>query len=472
MRTAVALSVLFLFWTALPLALSTAEEPADCSPSSKWEKTARSIQSTQRLISFLQKMAVDCPGNLLIVDTLGKLLLKQNRPEAAVNALRSGLLRTPGLTGTLLRAAETQIAVKNYQQALRLYRVARVIDPAHPRIRALFRDLDGFLPLSSLKKEQDEPMLKVFFEGRKARERLSKSPDDKLARRSLATFLLAQARVLVEVGETEEAEKLIRQSIQQDPKYRAAREAMVERILEGGDYHFRGEDYSGALQRYRKALQWLPDSIAAHIRIAQALQEIPERRQDSLPVYLRARVLLKSQPDRGSEKNRAEWSLAVEEGITYVDTRNPLFRKRAARRELAQAEQSTKQGRLKEAIEAFHRALNWTPKDAGIHYSLADTLRYVETEWRDAILHYSQAIRLSREIPPPGSNPEKIKFLIRHAERERARLEKSHTGTLAYIRAKFFLAMEKRRTETILFIIVFGSVLVFLWRSKTNNAKE
>jgi hypothetical protein len=43
---------------------------------------------------------------------------------------------------------------------------------------------------------------------------------------------------------------------------------------------------------------------------------------------------------------------------------------------------------------------------------------------------------------------------------------------MAFIRTKFFLAMEKRRFELILFIVVFGSVLFFLWRSSSVGGED
>lgn len=51
-------------------------------------------------------------------------------------------------------------------------------------------------------------------------------------------------------------------------------------------------------------------------------------------------------------------------------------------------------------------------------------------------------------------DPAVVKSRIRHAEKERARREKSHTETLAYIRTKLFFAVEERA----LFIIVLGAV--------------
>ncbi|MBI2880242.1 MAG: tetratricopeptide repeat protein [Candidatus Tectomicrobia bacterium] len=472
MRAALVLFVLSLSLAGTPSILPAADEPLECGPPSKWEDLPRRIRSPQKLISSLQQAAAGCPGHLAIVDVLGRVLLEHNRPEAAAHALQSGLARTPGLTEALLSAAEAEAAVKNYGRAFRFYGVARAIDPAHSRVRALFRDLEDFLPLSRLKDGMEESMLKVFFEGRRARERLRRNPQDKMAKRAYATFLLTQARALAEAGQSEEGLRFIRRAIQQDPDNQEAREVMVDRILEGGDYHFRGEDYPEALKRYRQTLQWIPNSIEAHIRIAGALQRMPGRREESLATYKRVRELLKSDPEQGSQEKRAGWSRDIQEGLTRVDPQNAVYRRRAARQELNQAERATKQGRLREAIEAHRRALEWTPDDGEIHYSLADTLRYVEDGWRSAIAHYSLAIRHLQENPPAGVAPAEVKTLIRRAERERARLEKSYTGTLAYIRAKFYAAVQERRLEALLFLVVFGSVLVFLWRSKTSDADE
>ncbi|MFQ5911837.1 MAG: tetratricopeptide repeat protein [Nitrospinota bacterium] len=472
MRTVIALSVVFMLGTGSPIVLSAADEPVDCGPATKWKEIARRIESPERLVSYLQKAVVECPGNLLIVGSLGQSLLKQNRPEAAANALRSGLLRSPGLIDSLLSAAEAEVTLKNYQQALGILSVVRAIHPEHPLIRATFKDLNQFRPLFSLWDKQEESILKVFFEGRKAKERLQKNPDDVSAKRTFVTYLLTQARARVESGRAEDAERLIRRAIQLDPENRAAREAMVERFLEGGDYHFRGEQYAEALKRYREAIRWLADSVPAQIRIAQTLQAMPGKQEESLTAYLRARELLKSQSDQFSEQEREEHSLAIEEGFAYVDRRNPVYRKRAAREEVARAQQATTQKSLKEALEAYQRALQWTPNDPRIHDLLADTLRHVENGWKDAIRHYGLAIRYYKESPPADLDPEEIKARIRHAERKRARLEKSHTGTLAYIREKFFLAVQERWLETILFLVVFGSVLLFLWRSKDAGVKD
>ena len=69
-------------------------------------------------------------------------------------------------------------------------------------------------------------------------------------------------------------------------------------------------------------------------------------------------------------------------------------------------------------------------------------------------------------------DPAVVKSRIRHAEKERARREKSHTETLAYIRTKLFSAVEERALETALFIIVLRAVFVSLWNSKTADVKH
>ncbi len=472
MRILAALCLLVAFLGASLPAAPSAEEAPDCRSASRWEAAARRLKSDAKLVSLLGKAAVECPGNLPIASVLGKLLLERNHPEAAAGALRAGLARTPGLIETLLRAAEAEAVLKNHRQAFLLLSVARAIGPNHPHVRAFFEDLRNFLPLSVRREESDDPMLRVFFEGRRARERLRKNPRDQEAQRRLAGYLLAQARALVETGKTERAEALIGRVLRRTPRYRPAREAMVERIIEGGNYHFRGENYVEALKRYREAARTLPDSVAAQIRIAEALQQIPGKREKSRQVYLKARALMRSSAHRASEEDRAEFTLAIAEGLTHVDPNHPIYRKRSALREVARAERVTKQGRLKEAVQAYLKALEWTPEDGGIHSSLADTLRYVEDGWQSAIRHYGLAAYLLKSKPPDGMDAEKLKALIRHAEQEGARLEKSHTGTLAYIRAKFFLTLQERRLEAIFFLIVFGSVLVFLWRSKTDEAED
>ncbi|HJM43124.1 MAG: tetratricopeptide repeat protein [Nitrospinota bacterium] len=472
MRILAAICLLFAVLGASHPVAPFAEEAPACRSALRWEAAARRLTSDAKLISLLGEAAVECPGNLPIASVLGKILLERNHPEAAAGALRAGLARTPGLIEALLSASEAEAALKNHRRAIHLLSVARAIGPDHPRVRAFFEDLRNFLPLSIRREEGADPMLRVFFEGRHAKERLRKNPLDKEAQRRLAAYLLAQARALVETGETEQAEELLGRVLRRTPRYRPAREAMVERIIEGGNYHFRGENYVEALKRYREAARMLSDSVAAQIRIAEALQQIPGKREESRKAYLKARALMRSSADRASEEDRAEYTLAIAQGLTYVDPNHPLYRRRAARQEVARAERVTKQGRLKEAVQAYLKALEWTPDDGGIHSSLADTLRYVADGWRPAIRHYGLAAHHLKSNPPDGVDAEKLKALIRHAEREGARLEKSHTGTLAYIRAKFFLILQERRLEAIFFLIVFGFVLVLLWRSKTSEAED
>jgi tetratricopeptide (TPR) repeat protein len=158
--------------------------------------------------------------------------------------------------------------------------------------------------------------------------------------------------------------------------------------------------------------------------------------------------------------------------LTFVDVKNPVYRKRAAQREIELAERLTSQGRLSEALDAYHRALRWTPENALLHLSVGDKLIFVEGGWKEAIMRYESAILLLREAPPSELGSSEVKAHLRHAERERARLVKSHTGTMAFIRTKFFLAMEKRRFELILFMVVFGSVLFFLWRSSSVGGED
>ncbi len=463
---------LVLIWITMVSPSVFSEESPDCRSDKNWKESLKKVKSPQEEVTVLQEAAFGCPGNLEIVDELGRLFLKQDRPSAAVNAFRAGLLRLPGLVDSLLGAAEAEIALNNYRQAIKFYWVARAIQPMHPQVQAFFSDFREFLPLANYEGDVESPLLKTFFEGRKARDMIGTPAGGEVAGRPYAAYLLAQARALVRTGKTEKAEAMFLHAVSLDPSFREAREAMVERALEGGDYFFRGGNYTKALKRYQKALEWLDDSVSAHIRIAQTLERMPGKQKESLAIYLKAKRLLEGSASGSSEEEQAESGLAIMEGLARVDPNNPVYRKRAAEEELAKAERATTRGRLNETVEAYKRALSWTPEDGRIHGALADILRYVQNGWRDAVRHYALEIHFLKKSLPEAVDPEAVKSRIRHAEKEQARLEKSHTGTLAYLRTKLFLAVEKRAPEAALFIIVFGAVLVFLWRSKTAGVEH
>jgi tetratricopeptide (TPR) repeat protein len=473
-RKGVVITLFAIVWVCLgnPSDLPAAEGGLKCGPDSNWNEIARGIKAPVDLVSFLQRAVVECPGDLSILKTLGKTLIEQRRPEAAVNALRSGLIQTPDLVGVLLHAADAEITVRNYQQAFRYFQFAQTLEPSHPRIETLFKNLDGILPLSRPNSEEENLRLKTFFEGLAAKQQLERHPEDEAAKRTFANYLLLKARTLIESGKDEEADPIIRRAILLDPGYRAAREAMVNQIIKRGDYNFGGENYDKAIEDYQRGLQWLPNSIPVFLRIARALQQMPVKREEAHTTYLHAQELLKSHPNQGSERERTQWASIINEGLTFVDVKNPVYRKRAAGREIELAERLRDQGRMTEAMEAYHRALRWTPENALLHLSLGDKLRFVEDGWKEAIKRYESAILLLREAPPSDLNPNEIKTYLRHGERERARLIKSNTGTMAYIRTKFFLAMEKRRFELILFMVVFGSVLFFLWHSNKVGGED
>jgi tetratricopeptide (TPR) repeat protein len=147
-----------------------------------------------------------------------------------------------------------------------------------------------------------------------------------------------------------------------------------------------------------------------------------------------------------------------------VDVEHPVYRRREAVREVNSAGLAIRQRRPREAAEAYLRAINWTPEDPLIHYELANVYRSLEGAWQEAVRRYTIALVLLKK-DPPGLDPAQVKLYIERAERERARLERAHTGTLAYLRAKFFSAFGERRIELALFAVVFASVLFFLWRA-------
>ena len=151
MRALVVLCVLFFFWGGSRPVVSSAEETLDCRSPSRWEAAARRLTSGEKLVAFLRKVTAACPGNLPILNVLGKLLLEQKRPEAAAKALRAGLSRTPGLIGSLLSASEAEVSLKDYRQALRLLWVARSIDDSILRAAVKIVSSSGrFSPIARL----------------------------------------------------------------------------------------------------------------------------------------------------------------------------------------------------------------------------------------------------------------------------------------------------------------------------------
>lgn len=454
-------------WVTMLPSFAFPKEPSSCAFNTSWKETLKNADSPQGKLDVLQKAASACPKNLKIIEKLGVLQLEQNHPKASLSTFQTGLNRVPEFVNLLLGLAEAEITLNNYQEALRIYKVTANIQPNHPKIKVFLTDFRKFLPLANRGEDIEDSLLKIFFDGRRAKSQLNKSIVNKEIGSAHSNYLLAQAKALVKIGNTEEAEKTIQGAIESDPNSRNARKAMVEHILEEGDYFFRGEYFEEALKRYQNAFKWLKDSIPTHIRIARTLRMMPGKRKESLVIYVKAKQLLESADYLIPKGERAEYELAITEGLIHVDRKNPVYRKRAAIKELAKAERATKLGQLSKTIEAYHQALSWTPKDGRIHASLADTLRYVQSDWKKAIQHYALAIHHLKKNPPDGTSPMTVKSRIRHAEREQARLEKSHSGTLTYIRTRLFLAVQNRTLEAVLFVVVFGSVLIFLWRSKT-----
>ncbi len=458
-------------WVIMFPSFAFSKVPSKCVSNRSWKEALKKAETPQGKLNALQRAASACPKDLEIIETLGVLQLAQNHPEAALSTFKEGLNRIPKFINFLLGLAEAEITLNNYQEALRIYKVTANIHPNHPKIQIFLADFRGFLPLTNHEKGIEDSLLKVFFEGRKAKAQLNKLGRTKEIGQAHSNYLLAQAKALVRIGRTEEAKKRIREAIESDPNSRGPREAMVKRVLEDGDYYFRGEHFTEALKLYQNALKWLNNSIPTHIRIAHTLRMLPGKRKESLDTYVKAKHLLTSSDYEISEGERADYEHDIAEGFIHVDRKNPVYRKRAAIKELAKAEQATKLGQLGKTIEAYHRALTWTPEDGRIHASLADTLRYVQRDWKKAVQHYALAIHHLKKNPPASASPMTLRSHIRHAEREQARLEKSHTGSLAYIRTRLFLAIQNRTLEAILFLVVFGAVLIFLWRSKTADAE-
>ncbi len=448
----------------LTLLLSSVASGADCGTAAEHLAQAENTTEASLRTSLLERAFSLCPEETEIGRQLALSLLEAKRFSEARGILESLLSRSPELPVVLLTFTDVAIAEGDYQRAIRLYQAVLELDPEEPRAMEVLEAWAAFRPLSFSGAGKERDSLQAFFEGREARRVLERSPEDPEARRKWATYLLHRGRRLLSEEKNQEAEESWQRAVSLDPNFEGPRRALVYLYRDGADFDFGGEKYSVALEGYLTALRWLPESVALYIRVGKTYERMRGRESQALQAYQRARELLVAHTSEGSVAQMREWAEAIEAGFVQVDAKHPAYRRRAAVRQVSAAERAIQEGRPQEAAEAYARAIHWTPEDPLIHYELANVYRSLEGAWQEGVRHYGLAIELF-ENPPPNLDPAQVRLYTQRAERERASLERAHTGTLAYLQTRLLSAFSGRRVELALFSLVFAAVIFFLWRA-------
>lgn len=448
----------------LTLLLSSVASGTDCETAADHLTQAENATEASLRTSLLERAFSLCPEETEIGRQLALALLEAKRFSEARDVLESLISRSPELPVVLLAFTDVAIAEGDYQRAIRLYQAVLEFDPEEPRAMEILEAWAAFRPFTFSRAGGEGDSLQAFFEGREARRVLERSPEDPEARRKWATYLLHRGRRLLSEEKNQEAEESWRRAVSLDPDFEGPRRALANLYQDGADFDFGGEKYNVALEGYLTALRWLPENVSLHIRVGKTYERMRGRESQALQAYQRASELLAARTSEGSIAQRREWAEAVEAGFVQVDAKHPAYRRREAVRQVSAAGRAIQEGRSQEGAEAYLRAIHWTPEDPLIHYELANVYRTLEGAWQEGVRHYGLAIELFEENPP-NLDPAQVRLYTQRAERERASLERAHTGTLAYFQAKFSSAFSERRFELALFSLVFAAVIFFLWRA-------
>jgi tetratricopeptide (TPR) repeat protein len=82
----------------------------------------------------------------------------------------------------------------------------------------------------------------------------------------------------------------------------------AEENLKAGDFYFKRRNYVGAISRYKEAIEYQPNLVAAHEALGKAYEKLGEN-DKALAVY---KQFLKNYPDSPKAKDFRSWCTRLE----------------------------------------------------------------------------------------------------------------------------------------------------------------
>ncbi len=356
------------------------------------------LSEAEKYFAAATKIAPQSPETR---NNYGAILVRLNRPSEAAREFTASLKANPNQPSALVNLANIRFAENNLTAARELFGKAKLTAPDVEILRAML--------LISLQLGEKERALQEFKEYFEFRKNLPDLPFDKnLGEMLLAKKMFAEARQELEFISANEAENvdalclLSRVYVQQKDFSAAMRileAAMARGISDGKIYYALSEIYQAggfvenAIPAMRLAIEKEPSNeayrlryglllidskapAAAVIRVEEALKEFPASPRLRLVLGMAFFDQQKFNEAQTAFQSALELESDFVPALAYLATMN------------------ADQGRFKEAIGFYERAIKSDGKSAILRYLLADTIlklqepdnRQVENELKQVIL--------------------------------------------------------------------------------------
>ncbi len=386
--------------------------------------------------SLFRKAIAQCPKDARAYYLLGRHYQALHLRSKASQAYQSALERLPEATDILRQIGR--------------------LDPRRPK-EAIWSVIGNLIPPKE-RGESGNP------ESRSLQNLLGKMSSDPEDRLTLAKELtsLAESRM----RRNQSSLPLLLRAIELVPTYERARNFVLQRFWDKGEYLFHGEWYDKAAKEYQEALIYAPNDPRLHLRLADTYSRMKGAESDALRHYRQADTFFAQRrtsvipgDDQVSIRQKIQW------GLDKFDENRPAYRKKRGDKARKRGKTYLDKADYKRAAVAFKKAIGWMPGDALLHFDLATTLKQLEDPRsdREALQHYERSLALFRTSPPPEAANLKKRF------EKRIQLEIAHltgeSSSMYYLMQQVALGVQERAVELSLFVLAFAGITVYLLRA-------